>query len=165
MTVEEQCIITITYELREENADGPVVEVMDANWPFKFYFGSGKLLPAFEGHLLGLEEGDTFHFTLSPTEAYGQVLDSEIIDLPMDLFENNPESILEEGKYITVTDDQGGQHNGKILSWTNRTVKVDFNHVMAGKTLHFSGVILQVRPATVNELIRKCYIKEDGVRN
>jgi FKBP-type peptidyl-prolyl cis-trans isomerase SlyD len=137
---------------------------MDANWPFKFYFGGGKLLPAFEQHLLGLEEGDTFSFTLSPSEAYGQVLPAEIIDLSMDLFENNPESMLEEGKYITVTDEQGGQHNGQILSWTNTSVKVDFNHVMAGKTLHFSGVILNVRPATVDELIRKSYIKEDGIQ-
>ena len=164
MKVDEQCIISISYELRENNDEGELVEVMDANWPFKFYFGSGKLLPAFEHHLMGLEEGETFRFTLSPEEAYGQVRNSEIIDLSMDLFEQNPETILEVGKYITVTDDQGGQHNGKILAWTDRSVKVDFNHAMAGKTLHFSGVILNVRPATVDELVRKSYIKEDGVR-
>lgn len=163
MTVDEQRIITISYELREESAEGPIIEIMNASWPFKFYFGSGKLLPAFEDKLYGLDEGETFKFTLSPEAAYGQVLQSEIIELSMDLFENNPESILEEGKYITVTDEQGGQHNGQILSWNDTSVKVDFNHAMAGKTLHFSGVILNVRPATVDELIRKSYIKQDGV--
>ncbi|PHN05047.1 FKBP-type peptidyl-prolyl cis-trans isomerase [Flavilitoribacter nigricans] len=164
MTVDEQRIITIAYELREANAEGPVVEIMDANWPFKFYYGSGKLLPAFEEKLYGLEEGEAFKFILSPAEAYGEVRQSEIIDLPMDLFEQSPETPLAEGKYVTVTDDQGGQHNGMILSWNNTAVKVDFNHAMAGKALHFSGVILNVRSATVDELIRKSYIKEDGVR-
>lgn len=164
MKVDEQCIVTIAYELREDDAKGELVEIMDANWPFKFYFGSGKLLPAFEDHLHGLQEGDTFRFTLAPEQAYGYARNSEIIDLSMDLFEQSPETPLEKGKYITVTDDQGGQHNGQILSWTNTTVKVDFNHAMAGKTLHFSGVILHVRSATVDELIRKSYIKEDGVR-
>ncbi len=164
MKVAEQCIITIAYELRENNAEGELVEIMDANWPFKFYFGSGKLLPAFEAQLHGLEEGETFTFSLSPQEAYGYVRESEIIDLSMDLFEQSPETPLEVGKFITVTDDEGGQHNGQILSWTNTSVKVDFNHAMAGKTLHFSGVVLHVRPATVDELVRKSYIKEDGLR-
>ena len=35
---------------------------------------------------------------------------------------------------------------------------------MAGKTLHFSGVVLNIRKATVDELIRKSYIEEDGLR-
>lgn len=164
MTVDEQCIVTLAYELREGSSAGPVVEVMDANWPFKFFYGSGKLLPAFEDKIYGLEEGQRFEFTLTPAEAYGKLRESEIIDLPQHLFSEQPDSILTAGNYITVTDHEGGQHNGKILSWTDQTVKVDFNHAMAGKTLHFSGVILNIRPATVDELIRKSYIKEDGVR-
>lgn len=164
MTVDEQCIVTISYELRENNAEGQLIEVMDANWPFKFYFGSGKLLPAFEGQLQGLEEGETFAFTLPPEQAYGKISQSEVIELPVHMFQNNPDNLLSKGSYVTVTDDQGDQHNGKILSWDEQRVRVDFNHAMAGKTLHFSGVILNIRPATVDELIRKSYIKEDGVR-
>jgi FKBP-type peptidyl-prolyl cis-trans isomerase 2 len=34
---------------------------------------------------------------------------------------------------------------------------------MAGKHLHFKGVILKIRAATLDELVRKHYIQEGGV--
>ena len=41
---------------------------------------------------------------------------------------------------------------------------LDANHALAGKSLFFSGAILNVRKATVDELVRKQYIEEGGVR-
>ena len=165
MNVEEQHIVTIAYELRENSAAGTLLERMDPNWPFKFYFGTGKLLPAFEQKLEGLEEGQSFEFTLQPENAYGPVEQGNIIELPREAFADLGDNFLTVGNYVTVTDDLGDSHNGKILSWTAGNVKVDFNHEMAGKVLHFSGVVLNVRKATVDEHIRKTYIEEDGVRH
>ncbi len=164
MIVEEQNIITIAYELRENDSSGPLLERMDHNWPFKFYFGTGKLLPAFEAELQGLEEGQSFAFTLPPEQAYGPVQEGNIIDVPRSAFRELGDNFLTEGNFVTLTDDLGEHHNGKILSWTEDSVKVDFNHEMAGKTLHFSGVVLNIREATVEEHIRKSYIEEDGLR-
>lgn len=165
MIVEEQNIVTIAYELKERNAKGPLLERMDPNWPFKFYFGNGKLLPAFEEHLRGLGEGDRFEFTLSPEEAYGPVEEGNIIEVPRSAFQGLGDNVLIADNYVTLTDDLGDAHNGKILSWTDEKVKVDFNHEMAGRILHFSGVVLHIREATLDEHIRKNYIEEDGVRN
>lgn len=165
MLVEDQNIITIAYDLREGHAKGPLLERMDPNWPFKFYFGSGKLLPAFEEQLRGLEEGESFEFTLTPEEAYGPVEEGNIIEVPRSAFQGLGDNVLIAGNYVTLTDDLGDAHNGKILSWTVEKVRVDFNHEMAGRTLHFSGVVLHVREATLDEHIRKNYIEEDGVRN
>ncbi|MCB0578025.1 MAG: FKBP-type peptidyl-prolyl cis-trans isomerase [Phaeodactylibacter sp.] len=164
MIVEEQNIITVAYELREGGPKGELLERMDANYPFKFYFGSGCLLPAFEQRLEGLEEGQPFEFTLSPEEAYGPAYRQNILGLPRQAFQHLGDNVLTKGNYITLTDDQGEAHNGRILSWTDDDVTVDFNHAMAGKTLHFSGVVLNIRKATVDELIRKSYIEEDGLR-
>ena len=164
MTIDEQCIITLSYDLREGGPQGPLLERMDHNYPFKFYFGGGQLLPAFENHLFGLEEGQAFEFLLSPQQAYGPVEKGNIIDVPRKAFQQLGDNILVEGNFVCLTDDEGDQHNGKILSWTDHKVKVDFNHAMAGKHLFFSGVILNIRPATVDELIRKSYIEEDGLR-
>ena len=165
MTIDEQSIVTIAYELRENNARGPLLERMDANYPFKFYYGSGQLLPAFEDHIFGLKEGDSFQFSLSPKDAYGPIEKGNILDLPKTAFQQLGPNVLAEGNYVTLTDDEGIPHNGKILSWTEEKVRVDFNHAMAGKTLHFSGVVLNIRPATVDELIRKSYLQEDGLRS
>lgn len=165
MEADDQAIVAISYELRDGHAQGPLLERMDPNWPFKFYFGSGKLLPAFEQQLRGLEEGQAFAFTLSPEEAYGPVEQGNIIDVPRQAVDQLGENVLIPGNYLTLTDDGGDSHNGKILSWTEDKVKIDFNHEMAGKSLYFSGVVLQVREATLDEHIRKNYIEEDGVRN
>lgn len=164
MIVEEQNIITIAYELREGRADGPLMERMDPNYPFKFYFGSGKLLPKFEEQLYGLEEGQSFSFTLDPKDAYGPVEQGNIIEVPRSAFRHLGSNALVSGNFVTLTDDEGLEHNGKVLSWNEEKVKVDFNHAMAGKKLHFSGVILNIREATVDEHIRKNYIEEDGLR-
>jgi FKBP-type peptidyl-prolyl cis-trans isomerase SlyD len=166
MIVEEHCVVTVAYELRETNAEGPLLERMDANYPFKFLFGTGKLLPAFEAHLEGLEEGAGFEFTLSPQEGYGPVIKGNIMEVPREIFIVDGAEVpnmLIKGNYVTLTDDYGQPHNGCIVDFNDQSVTVDFNHAMAGKTLHFKGGILNIRKATVDELIRKHYIEEDGV--
>lgn len=168
MIVEEQHIITLSYEVREGGPGGPIVERMDVHYPFKFLFGTGRLLPAFEQRLAGLSERDTFDFTLAPDQAYGFVEDDNQLDVPMALFRDSPDlspEELQKGSFITLTDDHGQSHNGKIISWTDDAVSIDFNHALAGKTLHFKGVILNIRKATVDELIRGSYIEEDGLRS
>lgn len=164
MIVEEHNVITITYELREGGPQGELLERMNANYPFRFLFGTGKLLPAFEENLRGLGPDDSFEFTLTPAEAYGPVHAGNVVDVPRFAFTHLGENFLVKDNYVTLTDDRGEAHNGRILEWDEETVKVDFNHAMAGKTLHFRGAVLHIRKANVDELVRKHFIEEDGVR-
>ena len=161
--IETNKIVSLSYTLRENNAQGPVLEVMDQHYPFNFYFGSSQLLPAFEKQLNGLSEGAGFEFILSPEQAYGPIEEGNIIDVPKSVFAGN-EDLIQVEKFVALTDDLGQSHNGKILSFTDDSIKVDFNHIMAGKTLHFKGVVLLVREATLEEKIRKSYIEAGGVR-
>jgi len=161
MQIEENHIIELTYELREGGPQGELLERMDVNYPLKFFFGGGKMLPAFEDRLYGLEEGRRFEFALSPGEAYGPRHPENIRELPRSAFRSAPNTVV-RGNFVALTDDRGETHQGEILSFDDATVKVDFNHAMAGKTLYFTGAVLHIRPATVDELIRKHYIEEDG---
>jgi len=43
--------------------------------------------------------------------------------------------VLVEGSFIASTNEEGLTYHGMILSWKEQTVKVDFNHAMAGKKL------------------------------
>ena len=164
MIVEENKVVEITYDLRENDLRGELLERMDVNYPFKFFFGNGRLLPAFEEHLYGLAEGDAFEFTLPPEAAYGPRYDNNIIDVPRDVFSEVPNAVV-EGNFVALTDDHGETHRGRVLTFSDAAVRVDFNHAMAGKTLHFRGAILHIRPATVDELVRRHYIEADGVHN
>ena len=163
LVTEENNVITLAYELRNGGARGKSLELMDARYPFIFLFGGKKkLLPAFADNLRGLSEGDSFEFTLTPEEAYGLRHIENVLELSR---ADVPDGMLGEGNYLTITDDQTGEKfNGRILEWNDEKVKADFNHAMAGRTLHFKGVVLHIRKATVEELVRGHYIASDGSR-
>lgn len=161
MEIGENTVVTIVYKLKEDNAQGELLEVMNEKYPFVFLFGNGNLLPAFEENLEGLEDGDQFAFTLSTEEAYGEPKEENCINIPRKAFEVNgeiPEDLLQINQQVTVTDDQGGKHAGKILEYNDQVVRMDFNHIMAGKDLYFEGVVLNVREATVDEIVRRHHI-------
>lgn len=169
MTIEDYRIVTVSYEVRENGPEGPLLERMDVNYPFKFMFGVGQMLPGWERQLFGKKAGTGFAFLLPPEMAYGLPRTDQVIDMPIHLFYNDADQIapelLQEGQFITLTDADGKAMNGKILSWNEQTVKVDMNHALAGKTLFFSGAVLDVREATPDELVRKQYIEQGGVRS
>ena len=66
-------VVSVIYELRKNNANGEVVEILDADKPLTFIFGKGNLLPKFEDNLFGRKARDGFNFILSSDEAYGPV--------------------------------------------------------------------------------------------
>jgi FKBP-type peptidyl-prolyl cis-trans isomerase SlyD len=168
MTIEEYSIVTLSYEVRDGDPDGPLLERMDVNYPFQFMFGVGKMLPAWERRILGLKSGTGFAFKLDPQDAYGLAGKENVLQMPLSLFQNEREQIepglLVEGQFVTLTDTDGKALNAKILKWDDTEVTLDANHALAGKTLFFSGAVLHIRKATVDELIQKRFIDLGGVR-
>lgn len=167
-TVGPKQIIEIKYVLREGSADGEVYEVMDENWPFKFLFGSGALLPAFEAHLRGLQEGQLFEFVLRAQDAYGEKDSTRKVQLFLDEIEEShryPIVNYEEGDNISLNIKDGKTFTGRIEQLTEKYMIVDGNHAMAGKDLHFSGQILNIRDARQDELEHNRYIEPNGFRS
>jgi FKBP-type peptidyl-prolyl cis-trans isomerase SlyD len=102
-----------------------------------------------------MEPGDKFDVTLSPVDGYGEVDPSRIIDLPKTAFEVNGEireDLLVPGNTIPMMNSMGGVIPGVVIEVTEDSVKMDLNHQMAGKTLHFTGEVISVREATEKEL-------------
>ncbi len=162
MTVDDFRIVSLSYEVREGSETGPLLERMDVLHQHHFMYGVGRMLPAWERHLYGRDAGSPFAFTLVPEEAYGNADPELIRSLPLGLFQdrdgNLQPELLQVGTYINVADESGRQRNGLVLDTDEETVRVDFNHALAGKTLHFSGVVQDVRQASVNELVKKHYL-------
>ena len=59
---------------------------------------------------------------------------------------------MKVGNTLPMSDDQGNTMNGKVISYDDKNVKMDFNHPLAGQTLHFSGEVSEVREATAEEI-------------
>ena len=154
MIIEDQNVITLTYELRENDGQGEIIESVEQDAPFTFLFGAGQLLPAFEANLRGLKVVDRFSFTLAPEDSYGESRPENIIEIPRSNFrseDGGSSDFLQIGGFITLMDNMGNEHLGRIHAYDEETVHVDLNHALAGKTLHFQGTILRVRQASAEE--------------
>ena len=152
MKIEQNKVVEFCYELE---VDGQIVDQTSKERPLDYIHGTGSLLPKLEAHIEGMEPGTAFDVTLSPADGYGEVDPDRIIDLPKAAFEVNGEvreDLLVPGNTIPMMNSMGGVIPGVVVEVTADTVKMDLNHQMAGKTLHFKGEILTVREATEKEL-------------
>ncbi len=167
MHIDDNCIVTMSYELREQNEQGPVLEIMDIAYPFIFFYPADNLLPSFQKNIHGLAHGEEFTFILPASDAYGTHQAAQIVNIPIERFvidDEGADTIRDVGQYVAVTDDQGRQQNGKIVKKTATELTVDLNHAMVDKDLYFRGQILRVRSASVDEIVQKRYIMPDGIR-
>lgn len=154
MNIDKNHVVAISYTLKEKESD-VVIENVDAREPFIFLFGHGSLLEKFEENLSGKAKGDDFDFVLSAIEAYGILEADAIVDVPIEVFMQNGklmEDIVIPGKQVRLVDQQGNPLSGIVLEKGLEKIKIDFNHPMAGKDLHFTGQVIEVRIATKEEL-------------
>ena len=152
MKITQNAVVEFSYELE---VDGQVVDPTTKERPLAYIHGTGSLLPKLEAHIEGMEPGDKFDVTLSPADGYGEVDPNRIIDLPKAAFEVNGEireALLVPGNTIPMMNSMGGVIPGVVIEVSEDSVKMDLNHQMAGKTLHFTGEVLSVREATEKEL-------------
>jgi FKBP-type peptidyl-prolyl cis-trans isomerase SlyD len=151
MKIENNHVVSLTYDLYvTEEGEKKHVESAKEDRPLVFLYGVGMMLPKFEEHLLGLAVGDTYAFSLSAEDGYGEYDEKAVAPLPKDMFGDQP--LPEIGAVLPLQDNNGGQFQGRVVSIVEDAVLVDLNHPMAGHELHFNGVIQEVRPATQEEL-------------
>lgn len=155
MKQEDTKVISLTYELRHGNAEGELIESVNKDNPAEFLFGAGQLNPKFEENVSKIADKGEFEFVIEAGEAYGEVNNAAIADLPKDIFVIDgklAEDLLVVGNVINMQDQNGNPLRGKVQEIGNDNVKMDFNHPLAGMDLHFKGEVLTRRDATAEEI-------------
>ncbi len=155
MTISNEKVVTLVYQLRVDNNEGDIVETVKEEKPFVFLYGAGLMLPKFEENLNGLKAGDKFEFILQCEDAYGKATEEAVMDLPKNIFEVEgkiEDGLLAEGNVIPMQNNEGQKFNGVVVEVKDDNVTMDFNHPLAGDDLHFSGEIMEVREATKEEI-------------
>lgn len=143
--------VAVSYELRTEK-EGELLESTGADRPLEFICGQGQTMEYFEMNLLDKKQGDKFDFKIPAANAYGEINEDMIVDLPKDIFQEVEAEDMVVGNVLPMMDSIGRRLQGKIVSIGEEEVRVDFNHPMAGNDLYFKGEILTVRDATDEEL-------------
>ena len=149
--------IAVSYKLYIDGADGKpeLVEETAEGDPFIFVSALGMTLDAFEAQITPLNVGDSFNFTLAPANAYGDYEASGKQALPRNVFEMNGKldsRYIFEGAVVPLSSADGARFNGTIVEIGEKTITVDLNHPLAGKSLNFVGTVLQSREATGEEV-------------
>lgn len=148
-------MVTLTYDLRVEDENGEVVEQATETQPLQFLYGAGVMLPKFETQLAGLREGEPFTIKLSKNDAYGDVNQEAVVELPKHVFlvnGNFDEELIKVGNTVPMMSSNGQRLNGLVLEINEEIVKMDFNHPLAGEDLFFAGKVLEVREASDEEV-------------
>lgn len=133
-------------ELEEKTDDGQ---------PFRFLSGFGMTLDAFEQHIVPLNEGDKFDFTLSVEQGYGERVQERVIDLDKQMFCVNGKFDVENifvDAIVPLQNADGQRFLGHVLDITDDKVLMDLNHPLAGMELNFVGTVVEKREAMPQEI-------------
>ncbi|MDR3339811.1 MAG: FKBP-type peptidyl-prolyl cis-trans isomerase [Candidatus Symbiothrix sp.] len=152
MNISDEKMVSLTYDLTVEEE---LMESATKEHPLTFVFGMGMMLEAFEKNVEGLKKSDKFSFTLTPEEAYGEYIEENVVELPKKIFEIDgvfDEEKISEGQTLPMMDSSGHRMMGSVLEVKTDVIVMDFNHPLAGETLHFKGEIIDVHEPTDEEM-------------
>ena len=146
MNIEKDRVVSIDYELKD--SEGTLIDRSEGE-PLTYLHGNDNIIPGLERQLEGKKVGDRVAVTVAPADGYGE-RDEELI------FAVSKSDFAEPDKVAVGMQFQAHQEGSvnivTVVGVTDDEVKVDANHPLAGKTLHFDVNIKEVREASSEEL-------------
>jgi FKBP-type peptidyl-prolyl cis-trans isomerase SlyD len=142
--VKDGTVVSLQYTLSGE--DGKTIESNKGKDPLKYTQGSHQIVPGLEKGLAGMKVGEERRVKVKPEEGYGAVDPKGFQEFPK---EKIPSEGLKVGAVLMAKGPQGQQVPVRVHEIKDKTVVLDLNHPMAGKTLVFDVKVLDVQPATV----------------
>jgi len=106
--------------------------------PLSFVVGTGEVIEGLEEAVVGMAAGESATVTVPPESAYGAYDPDRVREYDTETFEAMVGEPPAVGDHVEA---ENGLH-GDVTAVADGTVRVDFNHELAGRTLVFD---LQVR--------------------
>lgn len=124
------------------SVDGNVAETTEGRAPLAYTHGSRQIVPGLEKQLEGMRVGEEKKIIVKPAEAYGAVDANAFKEIEKKSLPKNIEP--KQGMFLQGKSQDGQTFVGRIKEVKKDTVRVDFNHSLAGKTLNFDVKIVSV---------------------
>ena len=141
-------VVTMNFTLKDDS--GNVLDSTKENYPFSFISGANQVLPKLEEKIGEMIIGSKKDLVLAPEDGYGVYQQDAVRTIKKSEF---PEDIeLDKGMGFIAKSPQGKDVQFFIKEIEGENITVDFNHPLAGKTLHFDLELLNLRDATAEEL-------------
>lgn len=125
--------------------DGSVFDSSAGREPLEFTLGAHQVVPGFEDAVTGMSVGEKKTVTLEKDDAYGDPHPELIQEIPIEMI---TQAGIEpkEGMVLGMQHPQmPGQHlPARIVAVSEKMVKLDLNHPLAGKRLTFEIELVSV---------------------
>ncbi len=145
--VDDGQVISMHYTL---HVDGQVVDSSEGSEPLQFIQGMGHIIPGLEHQLYDMKIGDSKKVVVAPKDGYGESDAEAFMDVPRDSFP--PDVPMNVGVELELRDQSDHPVYARIESVDAANVRLNMNHPLAGKELHFDVKIADIRQATDEEI-------------
>ena len=147
MKIAKDSVVTMNYTLK--NDAGEVMDNSAGRDPLVYLHGVGALIPGLENELEGKMANDKVSAVIAPEDAYGARSEDLLRVVSKDGFQGEEE--LLEGMRVQL-DTEHGPMVAVVSAITGDEVTLDMNHPLADMTLYFDVEVVDVSPATADEL-------------
>jgi len=147
MKTARNMVVSFHYTLRDDT--GEVLDSSAGREPLSYLHGHGNIIPGLERALEGTSAGHRSHVTVDAADAYGETNPDLIFEAPREHF---PADLKLEAGTRVYAEGPEGPVSFTVVRVTESGAVLDGNHPLAGKQLHFDIEVVDVRPATEEEL-------------
>jgi FKBP-type peptidyl-prolyl cis-trans isomerase SlyD len=149
MNIFANTVVTLSFDLYD--ADNTLLESTDDPIVY-LHGGHSGMPPKLEESLTHRTVGENVSVTLEPADAFGEY-DPELVKLEAQ--DRLPADVAKGMMFETDASEGDRQRGGTVFTVTDIAdgkVVLDGNHAWAGKRVRFECRILDIRPATAEEL-------------
>ena len=140
--VRDGMLVSLDYTVK--TPDGKLLETSNGSRPLQYIHGKKMMIPGLEKELTGMKVGAEKHVTVKPEEGYGKLNPKAVQEIPK---EKIPPNALKIGAVLVGTDKNGSPIPMTVREIKEKTVVMDLNHPLAGKTLVFDVKVVDIEPA------------------
>jgi FKBP-type peptidyl-prolyl cis-trans isomerase SlyD len=148
MQIAQHSVVSMHYTLTDDA--GNVIDSSANADPLTYLQGAGNIIPGLENALLGMRAGEQRNVRVAPEEGYGLVLEELIQQVPVEMFQGVEQ--VEPGMTFQAQDQSGYIQRVEVNSVDGNIITIDANHPLAGQHLNFDVTIVEVRPASEEEM-------------
>lgn len=147
MQVADNMAVSIHYTLT--NDEGEIIDSSEGNEPLIYLHGNGNIISGLEKALHGKTAGEKFNVRIEAEDAYGEFMDDRVQVIARDMFEGIDE--IEVGMQFHA-DVSSGPGVITVINIDGDDITIDGNHPLAGVPLTFAVEVIDIRPASREEL-------------
>lgn len=121
--------------------DGEVFDSSEGKDPLQFQIGSGQIIPGFETAIMGKNIGEKVSVTIAPDQAYGQLREDLVIEVPLDKMPGE----VEVGQLLQADGGDGQVVQVIVKEIKEEVIVIDGNHPLAGQNLVFDIEVVSIQ--------------------